>query len=357
MIALGVSEGPAPETRSYTTAVVDAFEAAAGAGGNVAAATAAVETASGLWGRALALATVEPRNRRTAALTPSVLAMIGRALCRSGQIVFDLEVMGGRLQMLPASAAYVVVGDARPSTWLYTLTLDGPGATRTVYRTRAAVAHVQYLTDPLRRWTARAPWASASLSGALLAGVERQLSGEAGSASGYILPTPDTGDRGQDTGDDGEDDPLVSLRRDLAAAGGKTVLAPSVSAGYGAGPGAAPQKEYVSTRFGLNPPSGTIEVRRDVERSILAACGVPPVLAHYMAPGGSLREGWRQLHQLTVEPLSELVADQLSEALGQRVTLDMRRARAADIATLSRAIGSLTTAGMTPEQARALVGL
>ena len=36
----------------------------------------------------------KPTTSRTAALTPSLLAMVGRALCRSGEIVFDLEVTG-----------------------------------------------------------------------------------------------------------------------------------------------------------------------------------------------------------------------------------------------------------------------
>lgn len=36
----------------------------------------------------------KPTSSRTAALTPSLLAMVGRALCRSGEIVFDQEVTG-----------------------------------------------------------------------------------------------------------------------------------------------------------------------------------------------------------------------------------------------------------------------
>ena len=75
---------PGQETRSCRSAVVNAIESApADAGGGVAAATAAVEGASSTWARALSLATVEPRTRRTAAITPSLLAMIGRALSRS----------------------------------------------------------------------------------------------------------------------------------------------------------------------------------------------------------------------------------------------------------------------------------
>ena len=170
----------------------------------------------------------------------------------------------------------------------------------------------------------------------MLAGVERQLSGEAGSASGYILPTPDVGDRGQEgaDADEEEEDPLTTLRRDLDAAGGKTMLAPTTSAGFGAGPGAAPSTDYKSERFGFNPPASAVETRRDVERSILAACGVPPVLANHQAPGKSMREAWRQLTVGTVEPLAVLVADQLSEALGVKVSLTMPRA--ADVATRGR---------------------
>ena len=48
---------------------------------------------------------------------------------------------------------------------------------------------------------------------------------------------------------------------------------------------------------------------------------------------------------------------QLSEGLGVDVKLDMRRARAADVVMLARAVGSLVTAGLTPDDARAVVGI
>ena len=309
-----------------------------------------------MWARGLSLARVEPQTRRTAALTPSLLALIGRALCRSGEILFDLKVVGGRMMLLPASAAYVTTGSGDRRTWIYTVTVDGPGSTTTVYRGRSGVAHLQYMVDPVRPWLGRPAWASASLSANLLAGIERQLAGEAASASGYILPTPDVGERGQDGADaDEEEDPLTTLRRDLAAAGGRTMLAPTTSAGFGAGPGAAPSKDYRAERFGFHPPETAIEARRDVERSILAACGVPPVLGNHAAPGTSMREAWRQMTVGTVEPIAALVADQLSELLGVKITLTLPRA--ADTATLVRAMQSLTGAGMTVKQAREVVGL
>ena len=294
-------------------------------------------------------------NRRTAALRPSLLAFIGRALCRHGEVVFDLRVDAGEVKLLPASSAYVVVGTGDPRSWVYTVTVDGPGDTATVYRRRAAVAHVQYAVDPIQPWQGRPPWAAAGLSGELLAGVERQLAGEARSASGYILPTPDVGDRSQDEDDDGETDPLTTLRKDLAAAGGRTVLAPTTQAGYGAGPAAAPATDYKPSRFGIAPPAATVELRRDVARDVLAACGVHPVLGHHAAPGTSLRKAWPMLTTGTLEPLCRLVGDQLSESLGDRVSLAMPRP--SDVATLARAAHSLQQAGVETDRALEVVGL
>ena len=164
------------------------------------------------------------------------------------------------------------------------------------------------------------------------------------------------GDRGQEGADaDEEEDPLTTLRRDSAAAGSKTMLAPTTAGGFGAGPGAAPSKDYTPQRFGSHPPETAVETRRDVERSILAACGVPPVLANHAAPGTSMREAWRQITVGTVEPIAAIIADQLSEALGVSVKLTMPRA--ADVATLARAVQSLHGAGMDIAQAREVVGL
>ena len=347
----------ARESSGYTSAIVSAIDAAAAGGGGVATATAAVETASGLWGRALALADVTPRSSRTAAITPSFLELAGRELGRRGELVCDIDVDARGVRLFPAASSYVVIGGHRPEEWVYTLTLFGPGRTVTVYRHRAGVAHLAYGRTVERPWEGRAPWQSASLAGNLLAGVERQLAGEARGSSGYILAIPDTGDHGQDAEADGNTDPLDALRTDLAAAGGKTVLAPTTAAGYGAGPAAAPPGDYRSARFGMNPPEATVEARRDVERSILGCYGVPPILMAGSGAGSGMREGWRQLIGLTVEPLATLIGSQLSEALGVEVTLDMRRARAADVVMLARAVGSLTTAGMPLADAREVVGL
>ena len=267
---------------------------------------------------------------------------------------------GARAKPQPAAFAYAVQGNANPSSWIWNLNVYGPsGGGRTRSRPNDGIVNIAIGRTAARPWAGRAPWQAASLSSEMLSGIERQLSGEARSRSGYIMPTPDTGDRSQGPDDDGETDPLTKLREDLAAAEGRTLLAPSMAAGYGAGPGVAPtlSNEYKAHRFGINPPEAVAELRRDVERSILATFGILPSLVDPKASGTALREARRQYHAGTVVPLATLVEAALSEALNEDVTLNMRRGKATDSATLARAISSLTSSGMDLESAIVAVGL
>ena len=297
MISLNLTPPPreyraADTDRTYTSDRLGALTASYASGpAAVATATAAVEIAAGVWSRALALATVTPQTDRTRAITPAVLELAGRTLARRGQVVFDLEIdAGGNLALLPCASSSVLIGSPDPRTWIYQLQCYGPSSTVTRYRPRDGVVHLQYGRDATRPWEGRAPWQTAQLSGALLAGVERQLAGEAESASGYVMPTPDVGDKGQAADADGEDDPLTALRRDLAAARGRTLLAPSMAAGFGGGPAVSPttSQEYLARRFGINPPTTTIELRRDVERSVLSCYGILPSLFDPRSAGTAL---------------------------------------------------------------------
>ena len=86
---------------NYTELVLQALASSAG-GSNLEAAVAAVEVAVGLWGRAMASATVTPETPATRALTPSVLASIGRGLILPGSVLFEIVVDDGELYLQPA---------------------------------------------------------------------------------------------------------------------------------------------------------------------------------------------------------------------------------------------------------------
>ena len=129
---------------------------------------------------------------------------------------------------MPASSAYAVQGTSDPSSWVWVLTLFGPGDTTTRFRPNDGILNVTIGNTVTRPWEGRAPWQAASLSGKLLSGIEKQLAGESQSRNLVTCsrsPTSATEGKAQD--DDGETDPLTTLRRDLAGAEGRTMLAPS----------------------------------------------------------------------------------------------------------------------------------
>ena len=84
-----------------------------------------------------------PETPATRALTPSVLASIGRGLMLPGETVFEIVVVDGELQLQPAGTWNVAGGPLR-SSWVYELTLSGPSGTETRTLAESRVVHLQY---------------------------------------------------------------------------------------------------------------------------------------------------------------------------------------------------------------------
>ena len=89
-------------TSLITTALDDAASSTTGEG-VIAARTGALELCAGQWGRALSTAAVEPAGVRSV-VTSSVLALIGRELCRRGEAVFLLNLESGAMRRLDAAS-------------------------------------------------------------------------------------------------------------------------------------------------------------------------------------------------------------------------------------------------------------
>ena len=175
---------------SYTDLLVSL--AVSRAGGSVDAlptATAAAETCSGLVGRSFAAVTVSGPSLFVDSLTPSLRAMIGRALIRQGEILFCIDVVGGRLRLWPVSD-FDVFGDYDPDSWEYRLNMPGPSGTYTRYVPAAGVIHLAYMRDPDRPWRGIGPLQSAALSGKLSAETVKALGDEASGPRGSLLPVP-----------------------------------------------------------------------------------------------------------------------------------------------------------------------
>ena len=301
----------------------------------------AVEAAAGLWSRAFASATVEPLTTTTQALTPHVLAAIGRGLATRGEVVFELDVNGA--VELTQAATWEVSGGVRPETWRYMVEMPLPSG-KVAKRTLPAdaVLHVRYATRPGAPWAGISPLGMADETRALATWIERRLAEEASTATSYVLPLPEAAN-------------VDVLKADIQGGRGRLHIVDTTSAGWGDGTAAAPRQDWTSNRLGANPPDSLGKLRSDVKADIFGVYGIPSSIH---GTGGSARESYRQFLSSTIQPLAKLVVEELADKLDTpTLALDFTELRAADISGRARAYGVLVNAGMPPPEAAEATGL
>ena len=334
----------------YTGAALTALlQAADGSADANAGGIAAVEIAAGLWARAFASATVSGSN----AVTPGLLAMIGRALLRSGEFVAALEIERGELALLPAASWEVAGSSPREADWLYRLDLPTPSG-GAISRTlpAAGVVHARYAAESVAPWRGIGPVAWAQATGKLAAALELRLGQEASAPVALLIPAP------QQLEDDSADDPLDGLRRDLLAAKGTFLLVESMSGGWQEHQARQSRADdWAVRRMGATIPPGNVALRSDVFVNVLGICGVPPSLAAMPADGGAQREGYRRFVASTIAPIAKTVAAELSAKLETPISIRFPELAHADVSARARAFGSLVGAGMDASEARELAGL
>ena len=347
-----------PETRatggSYTDAFTSALvqvasgDATADPGG-----LAALETAAGMFSRAFSSAEVEGSDAARAALTPSVLGLIGRSLIRRGECLFLIDVTENGVRLRPAGY-WDIRGFGPEEEWQYRMDVFGPSGSRSYYRPGAGVVHVRLAIDAARPWRGISPLSWARSTATLAANLENRLSEEAGGAVAHVLPMPSAE---ADAGDEDGGKPLKQLREDVAAARGRTVFVETNAAGHGEGRAAAPARDWVPSRIGADPPATLAGLRNDASTWILNACGIPPSLAAVNSDGTAQRESYRRWSMGAVGPISKVVEEELSLKFGAPVSLSFDRLMSGDITGRARAFQSLVGAGMDPGKAAGLAGL
>ena len=339
------------ETRadsSYTDALVASLTA--NAGGQITAfptATAALEACAGAVGKAFAAAIVTAPDALVPALSPDIMAQIGRSLIRRGEWLARIEVTGGTLRLLPA-ASHDVGGDPDPATWRYRLSLAGPDRQFTIQgAVPEGVVHCRYATDPERPWRGYGPLQVAQLAGRLSAETVAALVDESSGPRGSLLPIPK----------DGQDPTVVALKADLKALKGGLALVEQQGAEFGAGDGRTVNSDWSTKRLGADPPSALVELAKLASGEIYAACGIPPGIFDPKGTAQGAREDYRRFIALTVAPLARLVTRELSIKLESDVTMSLDPLHAFDVAGRASAFAKMVTAGMDLERAVALSGL
>ena len=335
--------GKMEHRESATDAIVSALISQAG-GSSVppsVEALGAVEAAAGLWSRAFASATVAPATPATLALTPSVLASIGRGLAVRGEVVFALDVNGA--VELTQAASWEVSGGTRPETWRYAVEMPLPFG-KVVKRTlpAEAVLHLRYATRPGAPWAGISPLGMADETRALATWIERRLAEETSTATSYVLPLPESAD-------------VDKLKADIKGGRGRLHIVDTTWTGWGDGTAAAPQRDWKSNRLGTDPPEALGKLRSDVKNDIFGVYGIPSSIH---GTGGSARESYRQFLSSTIQPLAKLVVEELVDKLDTpTLALDFTELRVADIAGRARAYGVLINAGMPAAEAAEATGL
>ena len=344
---------PKPETREsgggFTDAVLRLIESQAAGTAADSGATAAVEAAAGALSRAFASARVEGPAGAVEAVTGDFLGLVGRDLVRHGQSLHVMRSTGGRLRLIPA-ASWHWEGDHNPDGWTVRATCYGPSTSTTWNLPAASVVFLRWGGTAGLPYVGTGPTRFAALTARLYGETERSLADEAGGPVAQLLSIPSDG------GDGGDDDPLAMLKADIAKARGKAAFLETTAAGWGEGRGSAPQRDWMASRLGPNPPAALAEIRRDAFAAVVAACGASAALFADGADGTAQREALRRWHLGTVLPLAGMVEAELSRKLEAPLRLRFDN-YPLDLQARATALAKLVETGMDRTEALSIVGL
>ena len=308
-----------------------------------AAAVGALEAAANIYARAFAAARVT--GPRASAIPPACLSLVGRNLIRRGADLHLIEVDRGGLRLIPVGS-WDVTGDWDEAGWWYLCDLFGPSNSMTRLVASGGVLHFRYAVDSMQPWRGVGPLTWAASTGALAGRLEQRLAEEASSPVGSVIPVPE----------DGAEDSVKELRKDLLNLKGRVTLVETTAAGHGEGRQFAPCEDWQAKRFGANPPASLAALRTDVGQAVLGACGVPPSL-FLDADGTSQRESWRRFIMGSVEPLLSQVAAEFSAKLDSDVAFDLTGLWAHDLQGRASALQKLVAGGVAVNEALTTSGL
>ena len=307
---------------------------------------AALEAAAGTIGRAFAIAKVKPSDASLAtSLRGRALASIGRELIRTGDVVFDVATRQF------ATSYEVSGGSADEDSWAYRFNLTVPDGSLEVVRRGDEVYHFRYASQP-DSVRGVGPLSAAAVTGSLAVIVEKRLEQEHHQASVSVLPF--TEPMGAASG--------TANAKALGAALGESKLRKGQLVAVKSqldrqGYGRSSSDDWSAKRLGANTPATTLELRRDITESVLAACGIPATL--YTSAGGGLREAWRAVLHGAILPLARIVEEEVRRKSGPLMpnfALDFSELQASDIQGRARALKSMIDAGVELERALTLCG-
>ena len=268
---------------------------------------------------------------------------MGRELCLRGDVLYEIQVSGDGVQLVPA-CNWDVMGN---EVWSYAIQLAQPSQTLTRTVSADNVVHIRDGAHTNQPWRGRGLLQRGRYAVTVAALIEAGYSEEFALSVGQIIPLP-VANAGQ-----------AQLQADINSLGGDVRLVESSSGNFdmGAAANSRPIQDWSPKRIGPNPPAQTETLYESINRHILALRGVSPSLL-----GGSdgtfARESYRQFLRGAIMPAAKLVASELSAKLEvQGLQFDFSDLMASDITGRARAFQSLVGGGMSLQDAVANSGL
>ena len=290
------------------------------------------ELAASIWGRAFAAANLS--GDAGALLDAGCMAMTARALAKTGEIVFIVDADA----MMPVPAFGVTItGQASPTTWMYKLNLPGPSSTEQRTLPGSQILHFKIGVDAKRPWRGQSPLVAARAGAASLSLVEKSFQDALKIPTGTVVSG---GSQGRQTTDQiGQ------------------ITATVVNHLHNGMVFLADDKPVSVEQIRPNFDATQIELRAALINETLAAFGISPVMLNPVAPATSLREGTRLLLNVTLKPISKMIAREVERKLGMELKVDFSPLATSDIAGQARAVAALTKSGMAIEQALVEAGI
>jgi hypothetical protein len=317
------------ETRSasgggYTSQIMAARQAYIAGRSGLGELTSTVQTCVTLWEAGMTLADVQG----TDLLTRFDMGVAARSLALRGEAVFLI-----RDRLIPIIDWDLSTRDGIPRA--YRLTVPEVGGGRSETALAAEVLHFRLAPDPGAPWAGQAPLRRSQLTASLLHTLESALAEvyENAPLGSQVVPFPES-----------QDVDLEVLGHGFRGRRGRVMLRESVNVTAGGGP--APQQDWRPQS--VTPDlqgSMAVQSLTEARGAIYAAFGVLPAMFAGNAQGPLVREAQRHLAQWVLQPIAQVMAEEITAKLASPVTIDVvRPAQAFDAGGRARAFGAMVQA-------------
>ena len=301
---------------------------------------AAVEAVAGRVASMLSVARVSGGPRAAQALTPTVLAMIGRSLIERGESLHAVKVSRtGSLFLVPAQETWTVYGGEDPEDWVIDATLTGAETVWQYVAPRPAWLHIIRDASPGYPWRGVSALQRAPITNALASAAEDALFREAQMPTKALIPMP------QGNIDKG------TLRNDIQNRAYQVAFPETTAGGFGSGRTSAPTTDWNPKRLLPMPDAGLVQASSDAQARVVAALGAHPALiGGGTRNGGVDREAVKQFRMFLMKPIARLLEENALRAFGERITLSWPPSVDA-LLVKARAADTLTKMGVDPQAA------